>query len=92
MKIQQIGICIGCKARGRIDDGVCHACVGRFSIRNNKKWATMASRIRADNGFALAIYSMIQTPGGKKMFVEAFGLPEGAESLPQVKLGLRLVN
>jgi len=92
MKIQQIGICVGCQTRSRIEDGVCPICVGRFSIRNTKKWAMIANRIRTDNSFAVIMYSMIRTPGGKKMFVDTFGLPEGAESLPQKNHGLRLVN
>jgi len=90
MKIQQIGTCIGCEARGRIDDGVCNVCLSH--PHRGRKWALVAQRVRKDAQFALAIYTMIKTPEGRKMFVNMFGLPDGANELVQERPGLRLVN
>jgi hypothetical protein len=52
----------------------------------------VAQRVRKDAQFALAIYTMIKTPEGRKMFVNMFGLPDGAGEPEQERPGLRLVN
>jgi hypothetical protein len=74
--IAQIGRCIGCSRTGRLDDGVCGACLtGR-----GRQWAEMSNRIRTDPVFALGVYCEITNEHAREMFVKLFGRPWLPES------------
>ena len=68
-KVVHIGRCIGCDRPGRLDNGVCEACL----TRRGRKWAEMSNRCRTDPEFALSVYDQIQTDRGRAMFLEMYG-------------------
>ena len=86
--IVQIGKCTGCERLRKLDDGVCDECL--TNPHRGRKWAAMAFRVRQDPKFAATVYGMIRTDAGKKVFVQEFGVPDGA-SAPGTR-GLRLVH
>ena len=67
--VVQIGRCIGCDRRARLDDGVCEACL----TRRGRRWAEMSHRCRTDPEFALAVYSQIKTDSGRALFLSVYG-------------------
>jgi hypothetical protein len=67
--VVQIGRCMGCDRRARLDDGVCEACLTRYG----RRWAEMSHRCRTDPEFALAVYLHIKSERGRRLFLWAYG-------------------
>lgn len=70
-QIIEIGRCIGCDQRARLDAGVCRACLDHPN--RGRRWAEIAQRIRRDPAFAAEVHSRIATEGGRKIFFDMFG-------------------
>lgn len=70
-----IGMCMGCAAVRRLDEGVCPECL---VPPRGRAWARMSHRVRTDPEFALAVYRRITTDAGRRTFVRAYGLPAEA--------------
>jgi hypothetical protein len=68
-RIPEIGRCIGCDRPGRLDDGVCEACL----TRRGRRWAEMSRRCRTEPEYALAVYAQIKTDRGRKLLLRAYG-------------------
>jgi hypothetical protein len=88
MRVPQIGRCIGCDRSGRLEDGVCHACL----TRRGRKWAEMSNRCRTDPEFALSVYESLKTDRGRELFLAMYGraaLRGTGNSIGQVRKALR---
>ena len=79
----EIGRCIGCDQRARLDAGVCRGCLDH--PKRGRRWAEMAHRVRAEPEFAAAVYFRIATERGRMLFLRMFGAgclqPRGPEGL-----------
>jgi hypothetical protein len=70
-RIIEIGRCIGCNQRARLDAGVCLTCLE--DPNRGRRWAEIAQRVRRDPAFAATVYSHIKTDGGRRIFLGMFG-------------------
>ena len=80
-QVIEIGRCIGCDQRARLDAGVCCACLAHPN--RGRRWAEIAQRVRRDPAFAAEVHSRITTEGGRRIFFDMFGpdvlLPKPSE-------------
>jgi hypothetical protein len=72
----EIGRCKGCNEPGRLDDGVCQACL--TAPNRGRRWAELAARCRREPAVARAMYHHISDKRTRRVFVAMFGFP-GAE-------------
>ena len=78
--MDQIGRCIGCNKPTRLDNWVCKDCLNH--PKRGRKWALMSYACRTEPKFASFIYSKLKTEGGRQIFIDAYGLPDGAPVTP----------
>lgn len=73
--VTHIGLCLGCDKSRVVDEDVpiCMECL--VGPRRGRKWALMMDRCRKDKRFARAVYDQIKTERGRRLFIQAFGLP-----------------
>jgi hypothetical protein len=84
--MDQIGRCKGCDKAAKLDDGVCKDCLE--NPKRGRDWAEMSHLCRTEPEYAFAIYARIRTARGREIFVQAYGLPPGAERIARPQLSL----
>lgn len=70
-----IARCLGCD-RSRVVDAsvpICMQCL--LGPRRGRKWAFMMHECRTNPRFARSVFDAIKTEDGRRVFVQAFGLP-----------------
>lgn len=73
--VVSIGRCLGCNRSRVVDQAVpiCMTCL--LGPRRGRKWAFMMHECRTKPRFARRVFDAIKSEHGRRVFMEAFGLP-----------------